>query len=318
MIHLNEQAAALCRQAIDEAERLNIARTQCPSGATLLDFGVAAPGGIAAGRRLAEICMAGLGQIEVLPGEFGAVVSVQTDHPAAACMAAQYAGWQISVDGYFAMGSGPMRALAAKEPLIQSLGLRETARVAVGVLESGKLPPPAACEKIARDCGVAPSDLILAVAPTASLAGTLQVVARSVETALHKMMELGFDVRNIASGFGCAPLPPVAADDLEGIARTNDAVLYGGETTLWTHGDDDALKSLVERVPSVASRDYGRPFREIFAAAGHDFYKIDPHLFSPAVVTLVSLDSGRVFRHGEVNAAVLRQSFGWDHAHSRT
>ena len=48
----------------------------------------------------------------------------------AACMAAQYAGWQISRDGYFAMGSGPMRAAAAKEELFQHIGYVERAEAA--------------------------------------------------------------------------------------------------------------------------------------------------------------------------------------------
>ena len=33
------------------------------------------------------------------------------------------------------------------------------------------------------------------------------------------------------------------------------------------------------------------------------------HLFSPAVVTFMNLDTGRSFRYGETNADVLRRSF---------
>jgi len=224
-------------------------------------------------------------------------------------MASQYAGWQIVSDGYFAMGSGPMRAARGREDLYASIGLRESATHAVGVLESGKLPPPEVAERIAADCGVVPERLTLLVARTASLAGTVQVVARTVETCLHKLHELGFDLACVHSGYGVAPLPPVAADDLTGIGRTNDAVLYGGEVTLWVRADDDQLQQIGPRIPSDSSADHGQPFGKIFARYDHDFYRIDPLLFSPAVVTLVNATSGRTHRFGRLCPEVIQQSF---------
>jgi methenyltetrahydromethanopterin cyclohydrolase len=224
-------------------------------------------------------------------------------------MASQYAGWQIAEGKFFAMASGPMRAAARKELLFEQLGYEEQADRVVGVLETSKLPPDDVCEKIARQCSVAPRDLTLLVARTASLAGTIQVVARSVETALHKMHELGYNLKKILSGFGSAPLPPVAADDLAGIGRTNDAILYGGEVTLWIRDDDAVLSEIGPKIPSSASRDFGEPFAAIFERYGRDFYKIDPLLFSPAVVTLMNLKSGRTFRYGELRPDVLAKSF---------
>jgi methenyltetrahydromethanopterin cyclohydrolase len=314
MTTLNAHAAALVARASSDRERLKIGVVECASGATLLDFGVKATGGIEAGKRLAEICLAGLGEVAIVPGDSqifaGPAVSVFTDHPVAACMASQYAGWQITGEKFFAMGSGPMRAAAASEKIFEDIGHHEKSPVAVGVLESGKLPPPAVCKKIAADCGVKPSQLSLCVARTASIAGTVQVVARTVETALHKMHELGFDLEKVASGNGVAPLPPVAANDMAGIGRTNDAVLYGGRVTLWVRADDVELAAIGPKIPSSASSDYGRPFAEIFAACGHDFYKIDPLLFSPAEVTLVNLSTGRAQRHGSPAPAILLASFG--------
>ena len=128
---------------------------------------------------------------------------------------------------------------------------------------------------------------------------------------MHKLFELEFDVRRVRSGFGTAPLPPVAADDLTGIGLTNDSILYGGEVTLWVTGDDDSLADIVSRVPSNSSTCYGQPFLDIFREADHDFYRIDPLLFSPAAVTLQNLDTGRMHRAGQVNEEVLRTSFGF-------
>jgi methenyltetrahydromethanopterin cyclohydrolase len=262
-----------------------------------------------AGIHLAEICLAGLAEIKLVPGTFGQSVNVYTDHPVTACLGSQYAGWQVSVGDYFAMGSGPMRAACGNEAIIQEIGGVEQAEHVVGVLESNKLPSDEVCERIAADCGVKPNNVILCVARTASLAGTVQVVARSVETAMHKIHELGFDINKVQSGFGNAPLPPIAATDLVGIGRTNDAVLYGGEVTLWIRAEDDELTELVEHIPSKASRDFGVPFAEIFQKYDGDFYKIDPHLFSPAKVCLVNLNSGRSFSAGEFRDDLLAQSF---------
>lgn len=313
-LQLNKRALELCdaleRQAIEL--RASVSLT---SGLTrIIDCGAQSPGGIAAGLLMARICLAGLADVSLIPGRTdvwpGPAIQVHTDQPVAACMASQYAGWQLAEGKYFAMGSGPMRAAAGKETLFEDIGQREIAQHVVGVLESSKLPPEEICARIAVDCGVTPDHVTLLVARTASIAGSVQVVARSIETALHKLHTLGFDLQRVVSSYGIAPLPPIAKNDLAAIGWTNDAVLYGGEVTLWVRGDDDSLAQLGARVPSSESADYGEPFAAIFERYGHDFYKIDPLLFSPAQVTFVNLDTGRTYRFGEVNPAVLQKSFG--------
>ena len=312
-MNLNALALERVERLLSQAAAVRVAVGRLEGGCRIVDCGVEATGGLAAGVALAEVCMAGLGRVQLVParGDLweGPAVQVSTDQPVAACMAAQYAGWQVSVDKYFAMASGPMRAACGREELFRGIGYREQAAHAVGVLESGRLPPAAVCAKIAADCGVAPRDLTLLVAPTASQAGTIQVVARSVETCLHKLHELGFDLARVQSGFGVAPLPPVAANDLAGIGRTNDAVLYGGAVTLWVTGDDDSLQQLGPGVPSCSSPDHGLPFAQVFERYNRDFYRIDPLLFSPATVTLVNIETGRSHRFGRLCPDVLRQSF---------
>ena len=284
-----------------------------PCGARVVDCGVQALGGLEAGRLLAEICLAGLGQVQLFRGREklwpGASIAVSTDQPLLACMASQYAGWQFANDEYFAMGSGPMRAAAHREPLLRELIQREATNQAVGVLESNRLPSDDVGLAIAEQCGVPASGLLLLVARTKSLAGNVQVVARSVETALHKLHAIGFDLARVISGFGTAPLPPPAVDDLGAIGRTNDCILYGGEVTLWVTGDDASLQEMGPKVPSSASEAFGEPFAAIYEAAGRDFYKIDSSLFSPAVVTFVNVSTGRSHRFGEVRPDVLNRSF---------
>jgi methenyltetrahydromethanopterin cyclohydrolase len=310
--NLNARAWQLCARLPELADELRIGRREI-GGATCWDCGIELEGGLHAGLVMARTCLAGLAdvQLAVTPNMPGTGLSVQitTDQPVAACVASQYAGWRIQENGYFAMGSGPMRALAATEAMFDTIG-GDSAEVAVGVLETRDWPPADAVRSMANHCHVATDRFCLLLAPTASQAGTVQVVARSVETALHKLMELKFDLSRIVSAAGIAPLPPVAPNDTAGIGLTNDAILYGAQVTLWVRGDDDSLGQLVERIPSSDSRDYGHPFSQIFARYENDFYRIDPLLFSPAEIRLVNLDSGLTFQAGAVNLDLLATSFG--------
>jgi len=313
-LQLNELATQLIEDINESPEDYRISRHDVENNGLLLDFGVVSEGGIEAGVALAAICMAGLADVSIAPGMIGDIgwpqVVVETDAPVAACLFSQYAGWKINVGKFFAMGSGPMRAVAAKEALFDKLWYREEAEQVVGVLESSKLPEADVFEYIAEATDVEPEDVVLCVAPTSSMAGNLQVVARSIETAMHKLHELGFDVNRVRSAYGIAPLPPVAKNDLEGIGRTNDAILYGARVTLWVMGDDESIAEIAPRVPSMSSALYGKPFLDIFEAAGRDFYKIDPLLFSPAQIVMQNIDTGRVHIAGKVNEGVLKASFG--------
>jgi len=164
--------------------------------------------------------------------------------------------------------------------------------------------------KIAAACRVEPAAVTLLVAPTASLAGGVQIAARSVETALHKLAELEFDLSRIVSAHGTAPLPPVAGSDLAAIGRTNDAILYGARVNVAVTGDDASIQAIGPQVPSSASRDYGEPFAAIFARYNHDFYAVDPHLFSPAEVVFQNVDTGKVHAYGGVANDIVARSFG--------
>ncbi|MBC20369.1 MAG: methenyltetrahydromethanopterin cyclohydrolase [Planctomycetaceae bacterium] len=312
-MQLNRLALQASQRLFDAAELLRIEQHRI-GGACVLDCGIDVPGSVEAGRLLSLVTLSGLGRVEVVPGPptiaGGPFVQVTTDQPVAGCMASQYAGWEIREGDFFAMGSGPMRAAANREKIFEDIGYAEKPNCAVGVLETGRFPGADVVQSIAAACHVKPVDLVLLLAPTASQAGTLQVVARSVETALHKLYELGFDLDRIESGWGLAPLPPVAPDDLSAIGRTNDAILYGGQVTLWVRGDDASLEAIGPQIPSCSSSDHGQTFAEIFARYEHDFYKIDPHLFSPARIRLVNLDSGQSFSFGDTLPGVLQSSFG--------
>lgn len=309
-IHLNSRTAELVRAIVHRTDVFDIRVETAACGTTLVDFGINAPGNRLAAIHLAQVCLADLANVVIDDStQPWPTVRVETKHPVQACLASQYAGWELKGEKFFAMGSGPMRAAAGREALFNDIGHRETATECVGVLEASKFPPDDVCREIAAKCGIEPEQLALLVAPTHSLCGTVQIVARSVETALHKLHALEFDLTRIVSGRGTAPLPPLAKDDFAAIGRTNDAILYGGEVVLEVTGDDESLREIGPKVPSAASSDYGRPFAEIMAHYNNDFYRIDPLLFSPAVIELVNVDTGNSFRFGEVNHEMLTRSF---------
>ena len=313
MMNLNVRALRLVEALMSRAEERRVATYPIEKGGRFVDCGINSIGGLAVGLELARICMAGLATVDIVPGDVAGravpLIQVVTDHAVAACLASQYAGWAVQSDTYFAMGSGPMRAAAGTEHVFDDIGFREDAGSVVGVLETRKTPTAAVVAMIASACRVSPSSVTLLAAPTASLAGGLQVVARSVETALHKLHELGFELGRVVSAHGSAPLPPVAKNDLAAIGRTNDSILYGARVVLYVTGDDESLREFGPRVPSSSSKDHGSPFAEVFARYNHDFYAVDPHLFSPAEVVFQNLDTGRVHSVGGVDHAVLGRSF---------
>jgi methenyltetrahydromethanopterin cyclohydrolase len=310
---MNGLASELADEMAEQEERLRVRVTTLPGGARVIDAGVDAPGGFNAGLALSEICMGGLGDVTYSPLQIGGMtwsgVTVWTDHPAVACMASQYAGWAVSVGKFFGMGSGPLRAHARVESeLFEKLGYEEEAGRGVLVLETRTLPTEEVADWVAHKARLTPADLTFVVAPTASLAGGVQISARILETGLHKMETLGFDVRRIVSAMGTAPIPPVAKNDLRAIGRTNDCILYGGQARYTIRAGDAELAELAEKVPASASRDYGTPFYEVFQRYEGDFYKIDPLLFSPAEVWLTSTETGRTFHAGHLNPEVLTAS----------
>ncbi len=320
MISLNKRAEAVVRQMIDNSEALDIKVGRLKSGATLIDAGVEVSGSLEAGRLFSEACLGGLGQVSFTQrtyhsresGESSSfwlpAVAVSVQAPHLACMASQYAGWAVKHGKYFAMGSGPARALFAGEEIYEKLDYRDNAETAILMLETRELPSEDTAALVSEKCKVQEDRLILLVAPTASLVGSVQIAARSVETAMHKLMELGFDVRKVKTGSGLCPLAPVASDDLTAIGRTNDAILYGAQVFLAVQAEDDALEALIEKVPSSSSRDYGTLFRELFQRYNGDFYQIDPMLFSPAQVEINNLTSGRTYCVGQLNPSLLQSS----------
>ena len=324
-INLNISALGLVKRLCNQADKYAVAVEETESGATLIDAGIKAEGGFLAGKIITEICLGGYGTAKLLPIQYGDVVLpsvfVHTDHPTLSTLASQFAGWQIKVDEFSAIASGPARALALKpKDLFEKIAYKEESEVAVLVLETEKKPSEAVIQQIATKCKVTAKNLFLVLFSTTSLTGATQVSGRIVETGLFKLMKLGLDPLSVKHAWGYAPIVPLHPASDEAMGRTNDAVLYGGVANYTvSHEDDEKLENLVKLAPSSASKmlqearklaEKNPRFLDIFKEAGFDFYKIDPNIFAPAVVVVNNPRTGKTFRAGSLDIEVLKGSLG--------
>ena len=314
---LNALTAILVNNLIDNASALRLDVTRLDNGCRIIDAGINAPGGLESGRLITEICMGGLGTAKLRAStnflNWSWYIDVHSTNPVLSCLGSQYAGWDLShgegKNAFNALGSGPARAIGSNEKLYDELGYRDSGEYAYLVIESDKIPPEEVVNKIAVACDISVSSLTLIMTPTSSLAGSIQVVGRVLETALHKAHALNFPLENIVDGAGSAPICPPSKDFLTAMSRTNDAILFAGQIQLFVEASDDDARDLASKLPSSSSDDYGRPFGEIFKDVGYDFYKIDPMLFSPAQVAVSSLSTGHTFHAGKIDLDLLNKSF---------
>jgi methenyltetrahydromethanopterin cyclohydrolase len=319
MVSVNLEAKKTVDEMIAKAEALNIKVEKQDNGATVLDCGVNVNGSLKAGELYTKVCLGGLAEVGIsIPGDLSESfalpsVKIKTDFPAISTLGAQKAGWSVSVGDFFALGSGPARALAKKPAeTYKEIGYEDDADVAILTLEADTIPGADVTDMIAEECGVSTDNVYILVAPTSSLVGSIQIAGRVVENGTYKMLEaLHFDVTKVKIAAGIAPIAPVDPDGLKAMGKTNDAVLFGGRTYYYIQSEEgDDLKELAEKLPSSASEGYGQPFYDIFKEAGYDFYKIDKSMFAPAEVVINDLRTGELFRAGYVNVELLKKSFG--------
>ena len=311
---VNKYSQPLVKELIENADKLRVDVQKMENGCTIVDAGINVPGGLEAGRIISEICLGGLGDVSISHSPYTKnwplTVNVHTTNPVLACLGSQYAGWSLSHEKYYALGSGPARSVCVKEELFSELDYKDEASKTVLVIENDKIPPVEIIEKVAEACGLKPADLTVIVTPTSSIAGGLQVVARVLEVAMHKAHALHFPLEDIVDGSGSAPVCPPHPDFIKAMGRTNDAILFAGQVHLFVKGSDEAAKKLAKELPSSTSKDYGKPFAEIFKEYEYDFFKVDAMLFSPASVIVTAVESGKSFRAGKLDEALLDKSFG--------
>ena len=306
MKSLNELAWPSVERANREKDRLGILVRKMDCGTWLIDAGVNVNGGMEAGLVMAEAGMANLASARLDLSNLNEMpwpwVVVQSDHPLEACFLSQAAHWPIQTGSFRAMGSGPGSLLNKALNPGKSFGFEERSDWAVLVLETRQLPDETVCRLLAESCGVSPEKMALFVAPTSSLSGSVQIAARSVETGLHKLHSLEFDLHQVVSGMGRCPVAAPTGDDFISLGRTNDMVMFASQVWLTTRGvSNEILADLVLKLPAATSPSYGPPFIEALKKSG-GFYELDPGLFAPAEATLANLESGKIFHAGGIDS----------------
>ena len=310
---INQNSNFLLNNLINNADCLGLIIKKGPLDSKIVDAGINSHGSIEAGIRISEICLGGLGKVNVTPSSeikySFTNISVHASNPVLACLGSQYAGWSLSHKDFFSLGSGPARSLAQKEEIFTKLNYTDESSATSIILEVDKIPPDEIIKKVSVDCNVPAKEITFILTPTTSICGNIQVVSRVLEVAIHKIHELNYPLEKVLYGIASAPLPPVASDFISGMGRTNDAIIYGGRVYLCIDDNDEEIKTLAKNLPSFNSKDYGKPFKQIFIDYEKDFYKIDGSLFSPATVLLNSKKSGKSYLSGEVSLDLVEQSF---------
>jgi methenyltetrahydromethanopterin cyclohydrolase len=309
MESLNRMSTELVDEAIDFAEELTIDVHSLPNEAMVLDFGVDLPGAVEAGLLLAEIQTAGLATVgstvEDLAGAPLTHVEVTTDHPALALLCSGKAGWELQTEEFQGLGSGPARALVAEEDVFRRVGFQDEFDFAVLSIESDQLPDEEVAGIVAERTGVPESSVFLPAFATASITGSVVAAARTTELAVFRLTELGYDPLDVLSVSGSAPLAPVAESEATAMARTNDAVAYGGQVHLVVDQPFDRFDEVV----STASAEYGDPFVDIFESVDWEYDELSVDLFAPAQVT-IDVRGGDTYVYGDTDEDVLAESFG--------
>lgn len=320
MVSVNIEAKKTVDEMIKRANELNIFVEEISNGATVLDCGVNVDGSFKAGELYTKVCLGGLADVGIsIPGDLSEKfalpsVKIKTDSPAISTLGSQKAGWSVSVGDFFALGSGPARAIAKKPAeTYEEIGYEdEDPQIAILTLEADVLPGEDVAQYIADECNVKVENVYLLVAPTSSLVGSIQISGRVVENGTYKMMEaLDFDVNKVKHAAGIAPIAPIDPDGLKAMGKTNDAVLFGGRTYYYIESEEgDDVAGLAAKLPSSAADGYGKPFFDVFKEAEFDFYKIDKGMFAPAEVVINDMTTGKIYKAGYVNVELLKKSFG--------
>lgn len=314
MLSINREAMKIVHKIMEAPEALGVTVSKLTNGTTILDMGLNAPGGWVAGKYYTLISLGGIGDVsfENFPiGDYNLhAVRVMVDLPMEACLGSQIAGWRLEAKKDAPIGAGPARSLNKKpDHYLELITYRDEYTQGVLTIQTPIPVTVETADAIAKSCGLKPENLYILVAASASVATAIQVSARIIEQTLHRLDEEGFDVNSVRLAEGYCVIPPLATDEIQAFGWINDALLYGGISTLHVESTDEAVKAVVNKIVSSASSAFGKPFVEIYEEAGRDFYNIPLDLHSPAAVQINNMTTGHTFRAGAIAYDILKRSY---------
>lgn len=315
VLSVNRAAMDIVRRIMAESERLGVEVITLNNKSTVIDMGVRQPGGWEAARLFCEATLGGLGRVEFgtfdLEGLELPQVELYVDLPAVALLGSQISGWALTElkneAGVVPLVSGPIRARGPQDMFAGPVPYRDDAEEVVAALQDNRLPNETLTWLLADRCGVPPEGVYVLVAATSSLVGSINVVARTLETAIWRLHCFGLDVNRVIAAWGRAPLPPVVRDEFEAMVRTNTFAYYGGTVGFILDDDEEKIASVVGELPlsPATCRLYGVPFRELFERAGGDIFNMEGFVHSVARVVINNVSTGKIVSAGAVDKKVL-------------
>ena len=205
-ISINKLTNPLVEFLIEEKDRLSIEVINGPQNCRIIDAGINISGCVEAGLIISKICLGGLGIVNINPNDninlSSHYVNVHASEPILSCLGSQYAGWSLSSKDFFSLGSGPVRSIAQKEKIFEEIAYKDKSKKTSVILEVDKYPPEEIVKKIANDCKLDCKDITFILTPTTSICGNIQVIARVLEVAIHKIHEIKFPLNKIVHGLG--------------------------------------------------------------------------------------------------------------------
>lgn len=314
MLSVNAETMKIIREILAAPEALGVEVSRFPNGATLIDMGQKAPGSWQAAKYFTLVTLGNLAEVSYESFAIGDVrvpgVRVMVDRPLEACMGCQVAGWVLAKEPDAPVLSGPARALNSHpDHYFDHISYRDQYHEGVVTVQMTRPVTEEMAQKMADACRLQPENLYILASKHACLISTVQVPARVIELTMHRLALAKFDLGCIRYASCVAPIPPLIHDELIAFGRINDALIYGGEVSLYVEADDDLLARVVPAIVTAASRIGGKSFSQLYQEANYDFHAIPADMHTPAVLHMTNLDSGRTFSAGHVDVEVLQRSF---------
>lgn len=313
MVSVNDGAAAIAERMIADAASLGVEVSQHRSGATLIDC---TRGGHEAGRLYAEATMGGLASVELgtrtVAGHDLVMVAVETNRPLEACWVAQKHADRAPGDPADIILAGPAKArFVPTDPTVAAAGYIDRGQKVVAPLQVDRALTDDDFDWLARRCQVEPRDLYVLVAPSDSVVCAVQVVARTVDNAMHRLVSAGVGLFEVERLAGEAPLPPDGGDARQRLGRINDSLMYGSSVRA-TVSYEGELQAVADEVASQPADLRGLTFLEMFDRFDGDFHQIPLDVFCITSIEVRHPSSGSVAFAGRIDEARLAELLGYD------
>ena len=319
MVSVNKLAMKIVRKIIKEKETLHVGVTTLENGSTVIDMGVNYTGGYQAAKHLAEVTLGGLGYLQYgnfdLDGIELPQAEIYVDSPVIACLSCQLSGWplpELKTDNIVPLISGPIRTIVKEDKFAKAFPYEDRSDEVAAALQGGLLPDVRLTDYLASKSGVTPDKVYVLSAATGSLAGMVNVVARTLETSLWRLHELGFNPEKVISAWGKAPIPPIAKDEYTSMIRSNTYVYYGGSVGLTVDCDDREITDILTRITlsPETTEQYGIPFGKLLAEANGNIFEMTKFVHSVTKVIFYNVRSGNIFTYGNIDFEVLKKCLG--------